>query len=195
MSTTLPSARPRRTVADVALGVLLVLAGLVLLGNTVLATALSVLILGWTTLVAGAALLVRSLLRWRSEGLSSTVLGAAVLIAVGLFILRNPLAGAVALTLVAGAMFLASGIARVFMAPQLGGGARILLLLGGLVSIGLGLWVVFNLSTATLTLLGVMVGVQTVVEGVSLIAVGRLRPSSGPEATTAARPTPHRVDA
>ena len=59
--------------------------------------------------------------------------------------------------------------------------ARVPLIISGLISIALGLWVLFNLGTATLTLLGVLVGVQTLLEGLTLITVGRLRPTASAE--------------
>lgn len=166
---------PQRTAWDVILGILVVVAGIVLLGNTVVATAISVLFLGWMALTAGIVLVIASLFRIRSGGVWSAILGGAMLVVLGLFILRNPLVGAVTLTLIAGAMFFTSGITRVVGALQTTEG-KALLIVSGLISIGLGLWVLFNLGTATLTLLGVLVGVQTLVEGLTLIFVGRLRP-------------------
>lgn len=165
----------RRTAWDVILGVLIVIAGFILLGNTVFATAVSVFLLGWTTLAAGVFLLVGALFRMKSGGFWSAALGGAVLVVLGLFILRNPLIGAVSLTIMAGSLFLASGLTRVITAWQRPEG-RWLLVLSGLISIGLGLWVLLNIVTATLTLLGVLLGVQTLIEGLTLIMVGRLRP-------------------
>ena len=64
----------RRTAVDVVLGILIVIAGLVLLGNVVLATAISVLFLGWMVLIAGIAELVTAFLRIRSGGFFSAAL-------------------------------------------------------------------------------------------------------------------------
>lgn len=175
---------PQRTTWDVILGILVVLAGIVLLGNTVLATAISVLFLGWMALTAGIVLVIASLFRIRSDGVWSAILGGAMLVVLGLFILRNPLVGAVTLTLIAGAMFFSSGITRVVGALQ-ATEAKVPLIISGLISVALGLWVLFNLGTATLTLLGVLVGVQTLLEGLTLILVGRLRPAATSEPAVA----------
>lgn len=166
----------RRTAWDVILGAAIIVGAFILLGNVVLATAVSVLLLGWIALVSGAILIVASLFRIRSGGFWSAALGGAMLVVLGLFVLRNPLIGAVSLTLMAGSMFLASGLTRVITAVQSTQG-RWLLVLSGLISIGLGLWVLFNIGTATLTLLGTLVGIQTLLEGVTLILAGRLRPA------------------
>ena len=172
-STTTPIVR--RTAWDVILGLLLVAAGVLLLGNAVLATAFQVLVIGWTNLISGLVLLVGSLFRIRSGGFFSAVMGGAFLTVMGLFILRNPVIGAVALTLTAGMAFFASGLTRMALAfrePQ----GRVVWLLSGLVSLGLGFYVLFNLGAATATLLGLLLGVQTLLEGLTLIAIGRLRP-------------------
>jgi len=47
------------------------------------------------------------------------------------------------------------------------------LLVGGLASVVLGVIVLFNIVTATFTLLGVLVGVQTLVDGFTLMFLGR----------------------
>lgn len=167
---------PRRTAWDVIFGIILVVAGIFLLGNSMLATAISVWVIGWTNLVSGVLLLVASLFRIRSGGFFSAALGGAFLTVIGLFILRNPVIGAVALTLASGVAFFASGLTRMAWAFSDRQG-RLALFLSGLVSLGLGFFVLFNVGTATLVLLGTLLGVQTLVEGLTLIAVGRLRPA------------------
>ena len=93
----------------------------------------------------------------------------------GLFMLRNPVVAAVALTLMVGSLFFVSGVVRVGLAFAVSSRARWLFLFSGLVSLALGLWVLFNLTTATLTLIGVLLGVQVLVEGLTMLVSGRLR--------------------
>jgi uncharacterized membrane protein HdeD (DUF308 family) len=165
----------RRTSADLALGAVVLLLGLGVLAHAGLATAVSVVLLGWLLLVAGAAGLVSSLMRRHEGGYWSAALGGGLLAVLGLVVLRNQAAAAVTLTLLAGSMFLVVGIVRLVAAvdePQ----HRAALLLAGAVSTVLGLLVVFNLFTASLTLLGVLIAVQIIVDGISLMAIGRLRP-------------------
>jgi membrane protein HdeD len=165
----------RRTGWDIALGVLLVIGGLVIFGNVVLATAVSVFVLGWTALIAGIVLLVGAFFKIKSGGFWSAALGGVVLGVLGLFILRNPGVAAFTLTLLAGSLFLVTGLTRIFTANQFGE-ARWLLIISGIISTGLGLFVLFNLATATLALLGVLLGVQVILEGLTLLVVGRVRP-------------------
>lgn len=172
-STTTASAK--RTAWDVILGIVLVLGGLFLLGNAVFATAISVFVIGWTTMLSGVVLLAASFFRIKTGGFWSAVLGGAILAVIGLFILRNPVVGAVALTLGAGVTFFVSGLTRMAWAFGAESG-RLLLILSGLVSLGLGFFVLFNLGAATLTLLGTLLGIQTLLEGLNLMMIGRARP-------------------
>jgi membrane protein HdeD len=166
----------RRTGGDIVVGILLVIAGIILLGNVVFATAVSVLLLGWTALISGMVLVIGTLLRIRSGASWAVALGGVVLAVLGLFILRNPAIGALTLTLLGGSLFLTTGLVRIFggsVVPE----ARVVLVVSGVISVVLGLWVLLNLMTASLTLLGTLLAVQTLLEGVTLIAVGRLRPA------------------
>ncbi len=53
----------RRTGLDVVIGVLLILGGLFMLSNAVLATAVSVLMIGWLALIGGIMELTSALLK------------------------------------------------------------------------------------------------------------------------------------
>ncbi len=164
----------RRTGWDVALGILMVIGGFVLLGNSVFATAISVLFLGWMALILGLILVVAALFRIGQGGFWLTALGGALIGVLGLAMIRNPAATAVTLTLIAGTLFLAGGVARLAAAaivPE----ARGILIFGGIVSAALGLIVLFNIWTASLTLLGVLLGIQVLVEGLALLMLGRIR--------------------
>jgi membrane protein HdeD len=167
----------RRTAWDVFIGVLLILAGLAVLANAVIATALSVFLLGWMALIAGLVLLGGALLRIKSGVSWSAALGGVILAVLGLFVLRNPTVGAVSLTLLAGCLFLATGLIRIVAASQYEQ-ARWLLIISGIISLLLGIVVLVNLVTASLVLLGILLGVQMLVEGATVLAVGRLRPIS-----------------
>ena len=103
---TQPKVERSRTGVDLLLGILLMLGALFLLGNVVLATALSVRVLGWTALVGGVVLLVRALVGTRAGASWPSALGGVVLAVLGLFMLRNPAIGALTLTLLTGSLLL-----------------------------------------------------------------------------------------
>jgi uncharacterized membrane protein HdeD (DUF308 family) len=182
----------RRTGWDIAIGLLLIIASVVVLGHAVLATAVSVLFLGWMILLSGIALVVAAFFRIRSGGFWSAALGGSVLFVLGLVLLRNPGAAAVTLTLVAGALIFAEGVMRLVSAVQNRSTLdRWLLVISGVISVGLGLFVLLNIIEASYVFLGVLLGVQGLVEGLTLIAVGRLRaavpaaPAQAPPPATA----------
>ena len=164
----------RRTGWDVVLGIILLIGGVYLLSNAVLATAVSVLVLAWMSFVGGVMMLLTALMSIRSGFPWSTVAGGAMLTVLGLFMLRSPLAGAVALTIMAGALFFASGLMRIALAVT-APAHRWLLAFSGLVSIALALWIMLNPAAATLKLLGVLLGVQVITEGLTPLASDRLR--------------------
>lgn len=164
----------RRTSGDIIVGILVIVAPVIMFGDVVLATVVSVLLLGWTALVSGIVVVARTLLDIRAGATWTVALGGVVLVVVGLFFIRNPGIGALTLTLLAGSLFLTSGLIRVASAsavPDL----RALLVVSGLISVGLGVFVLLNLTTATLEVLGTLLAVQTLIEGITLVAVGRPR--------------------
>lgn len=184
-----PTYERRRTGWDIVIGILLIIGGLIVLGNAVAATAISVLFLAWIAVIAGVIEIVQAFLRIKSGGFWSAALGGAVLVALGVFLLRHPAVGALSLTLLAGCLFLVVGLTRIFVAPQTGQ-LRWPFIVSGLISAILGLLVLFNLTAATLTLLGILIGVQLLVEGVTLLVAGRMhavQPGSAPTGSQPAR--------
>lgn len=98
---------------------------------------------------------------------------SALQLLLGVMILANPLAGLFSLTLIAGALFLVSGVGRLALAWTLRGTAPFwLLLLTGLLSTGLGLYTLFFPLDASLVLLGTLLAVELLSVGVALISLG-----------------------
>ncbi len=95
-------------------------------------------------------------------------------IVVGVWMLANPLAGMVSLTLVIGALFLVSGLVRLFLAFANFRGTDMfwLMLLSGLISAGLGLFIVLKLPEASLVILGTLVAIELIVIGTMLLSMG-----------------------
>ncbi len=167
----------RRTGWDVAIGALLVIGGLVILGDAALATTVSILLIGWVLLIVGVLGLAASLFRIGKGGFWSAALSGGLLTVLGLFFLNNTEAAAVTLTLIAGAIFLTSGIVRLVVSAQ-DRDYRLPLLLGGIVSTALGLIVLFNLFDASFVLVGVLLGIQVLVDGITMMWVGRWHATS-----------------
>ena len=167
----------RRTGWDIALGVLLILGGFIIMGNAILATVLSVLLIGWITLASGVVAVVGALFRIGKPGFWPVILSGGLLTVLGLAFVRNPGVAVLTLTLLAGIVFLASGISRVVGAFN-HAEARGVLLISGIISAAFGLIILFNIFAASLVLLGVFLGVQVVMDGVVLVLSGRVRISA-----------------
>src|SRR5947209_3119708 len=93
----------RRTGWDVVLGILVIIAGIIVLGNVVVATTVSVLFIGWMAIIAGIVALAGAVMRIGKGGFWPVAIGGGLLLALGLMLVRRPGVGAVTLTLVAGA--------------------------------------------------------------------------------------------
>lgn len=161
-----------RTGLDLVLGGLQVLVGLIILGHTVLATALSLLFVGWMIFAAGVLVVAAYLFKIGKEGFWSGLLGGGLMVVLGLVFLRYTAAAAVTVTLVAGALFLSVGVVRLAAAsafPE----QRVSLIFGGVISVALGLIVLFNIVESSFTLLGVLLGIQVVSDGIATMIVGR----------------------
>lgn len=163
-----------RTGWDFGLGALLIIGGLVILGHVVFATVVSVLFLAWLIIIFGGLGIVGALFRVGKGGFWASALTGGLLLVLGLVMLDNLEAAAVTLTLVAGALFLASGVTKLVAAssqPEY----RVALVASGAVSAILGLIVLFNLFTASFVLLGVLLGVEVIGDGISMMLFGRMR--------------------
>ena len=159
---------------DIVLGILLVIAGVVILGYAVVATTFSVFFIGWMAVIGGIVALVAGLFRIGKGGFWPAVISGALLLVLGIVILRNPAESAVTLTLIAGTLFFMGGVIRLVAAFQIDQN-RGLMIFSGIVSLGLGLIVLFNLAEASYLLLGVLLGVQAIVDGITLLVLGRWR--------------------
>ena len=95
-------------------------------------------------------------------------------IVAGVLFLANPVGGILALTIMLGATFLAEGVLRIIMAMQMERSRKLFLLIAsGGVSVLLGIMVFGGLANgASLTLIGVLLGVNFIFSGTAAIAIG-----------------------
>ncbi|RHZ92266.1 hypothetical protein D1114_17805 [Cereibacter sphaeroides] len=113
----------------------------------------------------------------------ATAFFSLVSLVAGVWMLANPLAGMVSLTLMLGALFLVSGVVRLGLSLATWRGTVMfwLMALSGLISAGLGLFILLRLPEASLVLLGTLVAVELIVMGATLVAMGfALRKSGNP---------------
>jgi membrane protein HdeD len=180
----------RRTGWDIALGVLSVLAGIIALGHVALASAISVLFLGWTILFGGVALAVGAVVGWKDVRRRWDLPLGALMFLLGLGFVRNPGVGLLTLTLLAGSLLLVGGILRLVAAFQ-PDAPRALLLLSGTVTILLGFMVLNRWPVSALWFLGTILGVELILDGITTAISGRVRTvKPGTPAPAPKRPVP-----
>ncbi len=163
----------RRTGWDIAGGILLIVLALVILGDVVVATKVSVLFVGWFTLIAGLAALLVAIFKIGTKAFWSAAIGGGLLTALGLMIIRHPGAAAVTITLLIGTAFLFSGVVRLIAASD-AGQARTLMIISGIASVILGVIVLFDIITASYALIGWLLGLQVLFDGITMLIYGRL---------------------
>src|SRR4051794_5245047 len=101
--------------ACVTLGTILILAGLVVLGDVVLVTVISTMFIGWTSIIAGVF---ETFHAFWTKGWGSFLWQAflgILYIAFGIVLVSQPAASALILTYVLGLLFLISGVVRILL--------------------------------------------------------------------------------
>ena len=166
-----------RTWRDVLTGGILLGTGVVVLADVAVASVISVLFLGWTLIIGGAAGIGLSLLLIRRGGFWIGLLGGVLALVAGLVLIRNPDATLLALSLAIGAVMLVSGVFRLASGMR-NRESRAAMIFPGLLSLLLGLLVFTQWPTSALWLIGTLLGVQLLVDGAALIIVGRPWPSA-----------------
>ncbi|MEE1748101.1 HdeD family acid-resistance protein [Streptomyces sp. JV184] len=154
------------------LGTLLVVAGIVGLVYTGVATLTSMLLFGWLLLIGGIVGLLHAIDSRGSDFFWLGVVVAALNIAAGIVVIRHPQGTAEALTMFAALLFLTGGVFRlvgsvVVRGPQFGW-----TLLQGAFGLLLGLLVLFDWPHSSLYVLGLFFSLVLLFDGLGLIAMG-----------------------
>ncbi|MFC8195172.1 HdeD family acid-resistance protein [Streptomyces sp. NPDC060006] len=155
-----------------ALGVILVLAGLVGLVYTGVATLTSMLLFGWLLLIGGVVGLLHAVQARASNFFWLGVVVAALNIAAGIVIISKPEAAAEALTMFAALLFLTGGVFRlvgslVVRGPQFGW-----LLVQGAFGLLLGILVLASWPSSSEYVIGTFFSLALLFDGLGLVATG-----------------------
>jgi uncharacterized membrane protein HdeD (DUF308 family) len=164
----------RRTTTLIAGGVALVLLGIAAIANAELATRLSVGLIGVTLAAGGLVALTLTVLGRMGdtvEGWASVSIGVMSL-AAGAVILAKPAPSAALLTAAAAFLLLGTGGQLIAVAIVRGVAGRGLLLVSGLASSVLGVFVLARWPDAGTRVIGLYVGLQLAMDGAILLALG-----------------------
>jgi len=155
-----------------ALGIILVILGVVALVWSVVATLVSVEIFGWLLLVGGVLSAAHAFLRRRWGGFFMELFAGVLYALVGLMVVANPAGGAAALTLLIALFLLVGGVFRVITALSVRFHHRIWMLLNGVISLLLGVMIWSDWPWSGLWVIGLFIGIDMIFYGWSLVMLG-----------------------
>ena len=157
----------------IALGVVYVIAGAIALGSVMFATVVTVFVVGIMMLVAGVAEVINAFqIKTWGKFLFWLLLGALYIIA-GFLTFDNPLLAAAVLTLLLGVALIASGIMRVLLGFSMRQGTPWgWVVFSGVVTLLLGLIILARWPVSGLFVLGLLLGIDLLLAGISWISVG-----------------------
>lgn len=155
-----------------ALAVICIVGGFMALFNPFGATIFAVTLAGWVFLIQGVIQIIHA---FRVRDWSGFIwsLGIGVLsLLVGVILVADPLAGAIPLTLLVAVLFLATGVAKIMFALSLKPASGwVWVLVSGLVSAALGVMILAGLPASATTILGLLLGIELVSNGVLFLFV------------------------
>ncbi len=164
----------------VLLGVVLILGGIFVLGDIALATLVSTLLIGFVAIAVGAFEVIHAFWTKGWGGFVWQILLGALYIIFGWTVVRQPVSGALILTLVLGLVWLASGFVRMFIAFRHWSQAGWLMLISGAFGVLAGLIILTGWPVTGIWVLGLLLGIDLLSHGVAWLLYG------GPLATRAA---------
>ena len=157
----------------IVVGVVSFIGGIFALLNPLAATLTAELLTGYLFIAVGVLMLLSIFAdeSWGSR-LLSLVLGVAV-VAIGISLVSHPLQGVLQLTVVVAVLMLFIGALRIVFAFQMPTkGLKALLFVSGVISLGLGIIILTNFPFSAAVVLGILLAIELISNGVSLIALG-----------------------
>ena len=155
-------------------GILLAVLGLAALILPPLASLAIAIFLGWMFLISGIGGLVVTYWARNTPGFWWSLISAALAVLTGILLLARPVQAVLTLTIVLGAYFLAEGVATIMYALE---HRRELssrwswLLISGLVDIAISFMVITGLPSSAEWAIGILVGINLLFGGASLIGM------------------------
>ena len=157
----------------VALGIGLIAAGLFAFADVVAFTLISTIFIGASFLVGGIFQVIHAFMTKGWGAFALNLFCGLITIAGGFLIMAEPVQGSVMITLFLAAALIVGGILRIIIALR---HREVqywwLMVIGGLISAVLGVWIYMTLPWSGLTLLGTLVGIELVIQGVTWLQFG-----------------------
>ncbi|SEP75032.1 Uncharacterized membrane protein HdeD, DUF308 family [Faunimonas pinastri] len=157
----------------VALGLIMLIAGIVALGSVLVATVVSVLLVGWMMIFSGLAEIVHGMgMRNWNRFFFWVLIGVLYLLA-GIFAVMNPLLASSVLTLLIAFGLIAAGIARIVLGTSMRrGSAWGWPVASGIITLLVGAMILFGWPASSLYTLGTFLGIDLIFTGLAWLALG-----------------------
>ncbi|UPK40030.1 HdeD family acid-resistance protein [Bradyrhizobium sp. 186] len=155
-------------------GILLAVLGVAALILPPLASLAIAIFLGWMFLISGIGGLIVTYWARSTPGFWWSLISAALAVLAGMLLLARPMQAVLTLTIVLGAYFLAEGVATIMYALEHRrepSGRWSWLLISGLVDIAISFLVITGLPSSAEWAIGVLVGINLVFGGATLIGM------------------------
>jgi uncharacterized membrane protein HdeD (DUF308 family) len=149
-------------------GILLMILGVMCVGKAQTATSFSILVLGWVLLISAVVWFVNSFFAFNWHGFFLYLLNAIIRGVTGYLLIRHPDAGAEGVTMLLAVLFIVGGLFRaigssVIQFPRWGW-----TMFSGLVSIGLGIYLLVIYPSESTYFFGIVIGVDLIFDGAAL---------------------------
>ena len=162
-----------------ALGALMVVLGVIVIGTPAVATLALGKLLGWILVIGGVVQIVHAFKVKEWRGFLFELLGGVLYLLVGLMLVYDPLGGALALTLLLAIFLVVQGVFQVFMAFRVRPARNwSWLLASGIITLILGLLIWSKWPSDALWVVGLLVGIHLISSGWSLIMLALAARSS-----------------
>ncbi len=153
-----------------ALGIVLIVAGLAAIAFPFLSTIAAKIMLGWLFLIGGVVMILHAFNAPGWKGFIWELLIGILYLVAGAYLSFFPLTGLVTLAILLAALFIAEGVAEVIMAfqvrPHEGWGW---LLLSGIAALAVGVMIGMDLPGSATWALGLLVGINLIFSGWSYV--------------------------
>jgi uncharacterized membrane protein HdeD (DUF308 family) len=165
----------RRLIAEkwgwfLALGIVLIVAGLAAIAFPLMGTIAAKILLGWLFLIGGVMMIVHAFQAPGWGGFIWEVIVGVLYVAVGGYLAFFPLSGLLTLTILLAALFIAEGVFETIMAfrvrPHEG---WVWLLLSGIAALAVGVIIAMGLPESSVWAIGLLVGINLLFSGWSYI--------------------------
>jgi uncharacterized membrane protein HdeD (DUF308 family) len=166
----------------ISLGLILILAGLFILGDIALATFISAVLIGATAIAAGSFEIVHAIWTKGWGGLAWHVLLGFLYVSFGIVLVTEPLPGSPLLTYVLGLVLVLSGIVRILFAYTHWKETGRIMLSSGTFGVIAGLVILTGFSMNRFWLLGLLLSIDLISHGIAWLTYGRLPSQNRPAA-------------